>query len=65
MGRGVSQSAYQIQVASTKERLLNDIGDIWDSGEVESTESVNVPFDGRPLETYVVNIIGGFDGGTN
>jgi alpha-L-rhamnosidase len=50
MERGVSQSAYQIQVASNKERLSCNTGDIWDSGEVRSKESVNVPFDGSPLE---------------
>jgi alpha-L-rhamnosidase len=49
-GRAVMQSAYQIQVASTEERLLDNTGDIWDSGEVQSKESVHVPFNGAPLE---------------
>ncbi len=48
-GRGISQSAYQIQVASTKELLLDNNGDIWNSGEVQSRDSVNVPFEGSPL----------------
>jgi alpha-L-rhamnosidase len=50
-GRGVSQSAYQIQLSCSEERLFDDAGDVWDSGRVESRASVNVSFDGGPLET--------------
>ena len=38
-----SQSAYQIQVASS-ESLLTDAPDLWDSGKVESPDSINVEF---------------------
>ncbi|WP_159020726.1 sulfatase-like hydrolase/transferase [Algibacter sp. L3A6] len=49
------QSAYQILVAS-KEAIVNDNnGDVWDSGQVRSTKSTNVEYQGKPLkvgETY-------------
>ena len=49
--RGRTQSAYQILVASTIKNLLNDVGDIWDSGKVKSDKSVNVEYDGKPLKS--------------
>ena len=49
--RGRAQSAYQILVASTRENLLNDVGDVWDSGKVESDESINIEYAGKPLES--------------
>ena len=48
---GQRQSAYRILVASTKENLDNDIGDIWDTGMLESRQSVNIPFNGFKLES--------------
>jgi alpha-L-rhamnosidase len=38
-------------VSSSEEGLLDDDGAVWDSGRVESRASVNVSFDGGPLET--------------
>ena len=32
--RGAKQTAYQVLVASTPEKLAADQGDLWDSGEV-------------------------------
>jgi alpha-L-rhamnosidase len=49
--RGRTQSAYQILVATSKEVLLTDSGDNWDSGKVASDESVHVEYDGKPLES--------------
>jgi hypothetical protein len=43
------QSAWQIMVASTKEKLNNDIGDIWDSKKVISSISSEIEFKGNPL----------------
>lgn len=45
------QSAYQILVASSLERLQADAGEIWDSGRVSSTASVHVKFAGQPLQS--------------
>ena len=39
--RGMTQSAYRILVASSKEKLNADTGNNWDSGRVESDNSVN------------------------
>ena len=47
--RGATQSAYHILVASSPDKLASDAGDKWDSGTVESNESLNVPYDGAAL----------------
>ena len=47
--RDQTQAAYQILVASTKDKLEQDVGDLWDSGKVASSKSVNVPFQGIAL----------------
>jgi len=43
------QSAYQILVASSAERLRDDTADKWDIGKVDSDRSVNVPYQGNAL----------------
>jgi alpha-L-rhamnosidase len=45
----VLQKAWQILVSSSKEKLDNNIGDIWNSGVVRSNQSVDVEFGGEPL----------------
>ena len=45
------QSAYQILVASSEEKLNANIGDKWDSGKVASDQSVNVVYEGSALAT--------------
>ena len=47
--RGQAQSAYQILVASSAEKLEDDSGDKWDSGKVSSAQSVNVVYKGKAL----------------
>lgn len=50
--RAQSQYAYQVMVAST-ERLLNSgKADLWDSGEVVSSQSVLVSYAGKPLASH-------------
>jgi alpha-L-rhamnosidase len=49
--RGARQVAYRIRVASTAAKLKVDNGDLWDSGKVASSESVNVPYAGTPLRS--------------
>jgi len=46
----ISQSAYQILVASSKENIENDKADIWNSGKVLTNQSINVEFKGSLLE---------------
>ncbi len=47
--RGARQSAYQILVASTPEKLASGIGDLWDSGRVVSNQSSQVAYQGKAL----------------
>jgi alpha-L-rhamnosidase len=47
--RGVGQSAYQIEVASTPELLNSDKPDLWDSGKVASSETIQIEYKGTPL----------------
>jgi alpha-L-rhamnosidase len=49
--RGQKQSAYRVLVASSRETLDKDIGDLWDSGKVESDQSIHVAYDGTALES--------------
>ncbi len=49
--RGWTQSAYQMQVAGTKENLEQNRGDLWDSGKVLSNESIHRVYEGMPLKS--------------
>ncbi len=44
------QTAFQILVASDEKMLQQNKGDIWDSGKVESSQSVSLPFSGSQLK---------------
>ena len=52
--RAQKQAAYQIQVASRPELLERDEADLWDSGRVESDESLHIVYQGRPLTSRLV-----------
>ncbi|MDD4226587.1 MAG: family 78 glycoside hydrolase catalytic domain [Mariniphaga sp.] len=43
------QSAYQIRVASSAEKLAAGEADCWDSGKVLSSRSLHIPYSGKPL----------------
>jgi alpha-L-rhamnosidase len=47
--RNQSQSAYQIIVASSAERLAKGEGDLWDSGKVASDQTAQVNYAGKAL----------------
>lgn len=47
--RNVMQTAYQVLVASSAEKLKANEGDLWDSGKVNSAESIHVAYDGKRL----------------
>jgi alpha-L-rhamnosidase len=47
--RGQKQTAYHIIVASTPEALASDQGDLWDSGKVNSDQTIYVDYAGKPL----------------
>jgi arylsulfatase A-like enzyme len=46
----VSQSAYQILVASSQEKINNNIGDVWDSGQIRTNASSELEHGGKQLE---------------
>ncbi len=45
----IEQKAFQILVSSDKKKIEGNIGDVWDSGKVSDGNSVNVEFEGEPL----------------
>ena len=47
--RGDAQTAYQVLVASSPEMLERGVGDLWDSGKVNASDSVQVGYQGQPL----------------
>lgn len=52
--RGLQQSAYQVQVATSNQLLSNDNPDLWDTGRVESSLSTQIEYEGAPLD-YPMN----------
>ena len=49
--RGLRQTAYQVVVASSPEKLLADKGDLWNSGKVAGEESIMVRYGGAALKS--------------
>ena len=49
--QGRQQAAYQILIASSRNSLAQNNGDVWDSGKVNSSQSVQVDFGGKPLSS--------------
>jgi alpha-L-rhamnosidase len=47
--RGARQAAYRIAAAASASALADDAGLLWDSGKVESDQSVQVPYAGPAL----------------
>jgi alpha-L-rhamnosidase len=49
--RSCSQSAYHVLVASSAELLERNKGDLWNSGKVQSDQSNQVVYKGKPLKS--------------
>ena len=47
--RGQYQTAYRIAVSTSLENLENNNFDVWDSGKVISSKSLNIPYEGKTL----------------
>lgn len=47
--KDVRQESYRIIVASTEEKLDNNEGDLWDSGDIKSREQLWIAYAGKPL----------------
>ena len=50
-GRGQSQTAYRLLVASGSDLLAKDQGDLWDSGKVRSGDSIQLAYAGKELKS--------------
>jgi alpha-L-rhamnosidase len=50
--RGQKQTAYQLLVASDEKNLQKENSDVWDSGRIESAQSVHVLYQGKPLNNH-------------
>jgi len=49
--RGKKQTAYEVVVASSRDQLNQDIGDLWASGKVKTDQSIQVTYNGEPLNS--------------
>ncbi|WDF69081.1 family 78 glycoside hydrolase catalytic domain [Sphingobacterium oryzagri] len=49
--RDVSQTAYHVLVSSSLANLEKNVGDLWDSGEVASSNSISVYYGGKALQS--------------
>ena len=61
--RGQFQTAWEIRVAGTKEKLLNGQADLWNSGKVNTSQSVNVIYGGKALNIKAGLLVAGQDMG--
>ncbi len=50
--RGARQVAYRVLVASQPELLAQNEGDLWDSGQVDSDETSQIAYAGKPLSSH-------------
>jgi alpha-L-rhamnosidase len=50
--RGTRQAAYEILVSSSPELLAKNEGDLWDSGKVDSDESIQINYCGKELNSW-------------
>ena len=47
--QGAHQTAYRVQVSSSREKLEADEADLWDSGRIESARAVGIRYSGQAL----------------
>ncbi|HYO21348.1 MAG TPA: alpha-L-rhamnosidase N-terminal domain-containing protein, partial [Flavisolibacter sp.] len=50
--RGLTQTAYQVIVASSPEALKKNEGDLWNSGKVLSDQTTRIIYKGKPLSSH-------------
>lgn len=48
--RNTQQSSYRILVSEEREDLQNNKGNVWDSNELNSSESIQIIYKGKPLQ---------------
>lgn len=52
-GRNIVQTAYQVIVASSAEKLAHNEGDLWDSHKVQSNTSIMISYAGKVLTSRI------------
>jgi alpha-L-rhamnosidase len=50
--RGQAQTAFQLLVSSDRSKLLEETGDLWDSGKVISEKNHHMAYEGAPLAAF-------------
>jgi alpha-L-rhamnosidase len=62
--RGFHQAYYQIQVASSAEKLAKGEADLWDSGKQAGSDTLEILYAGKPLQSATRYFwqVRGFDG---
>lgn len=50
--RAQAQGAFQLLAASSPQKLAADVGDLWDSGKVESDRSIHIEYKGKALKSF-------------
>ncbi|MCR5036914.1 MAG: glycoside hydrolase family 78 protein [Bacteroidales bacterium] len=49
--QNVKQISYRIIASSTENGALQGLGDLWDSGIIESDKMLYIPYEGKPLQS--------------
>jgi alpha-L-rhamnosidase len=49
--KGVMQTAYQIRAAHTEKDLLSNKNLVWDTGKINSDQSIQIQYNGQPLHS--------------
>ena len=49
--RGQKQTAYRVLVASSEAQLADNTGDLWDTGKIDSDQSIQLAYAGKNLES--------------
>lgn len=49
--KGDFQTHYRIIAAASVDKLNSNIGDLWDSGKIKSSEQIGINYNGMPLES--------------
>lgn len=50
--RNQRQNAYRILVSPNPDLLDRDVGDLWDTGKVPSAASIQIPYNGKALDSF-------------
>lgn len=50
--RGQAQTAFQLLVSSDRSKLLDETGDLWDSGKIISEQNYHAAYGGHPLASF-------------